>query len=307
MWRTTFAVLVALLALFSGATAFADEPADAAHMKAQADAMMDSKRFAEAAQMYARLYAVSNDPTALYNEGRALEALGEYPDAIDRLEKFRDVASPALRARTRGLDEHIEELRGRVATIVVSTRVRGARLLVRGKDAGAVEGSREIRVRAGPATVEVTAEGYAPFKKEVDLQPRATERIDADLSPRAAATLAVRTTPTGLSVEVDGQPRGTSPFELQVTPGSHAIHVINAEGEDRRVDVSVRDGERRDVDVDMEAKPITAKWWFWTGVGVVVVGAVAAVVIVAASGGGTAEKNGDFAPGRIAAPLRIGF
>lgn len=244
--RRFFALFAVVLAVLTHA--FAARADDPAKLKADADATMDAHRYAEAAQLYGRLYEVTSDPTALYNEGRALEALGEYPDAIDRLERFRDAASPALRARTKGLDEHIEELRGRVTTIVITTPARGARLLVRGKDSGAIEGSRELRVRAGPATIEVNADGYQTFKREIDLQARTTERIDVELKPRS-------TTP------LSGKPQD-----------------------------------------DGEARPITGQWWFWVGMGVLVVGAASAVVIAVTSGGAD-EKTGDFDRGRIAAPL----
>ena len=47
------------------------------------------------------------------------------------------------------------------------------------------------------------------------------------------------------------------------------------------------------------SKPITARWWFWTGIGVIVVGAATAVTVYAL----TTERSaptGNFSPGQLA-------
>ena len=41
---------------------------------------MDQDRYADALVLYQRAYELSNDPALLYNQGRAFEALGDYPD-----------------------------------------------------------------------------------------------------------------------------------------------------------------------------------------------------------------------------------
>lgn len=38
-----------------------------------------------------------------------------------------------------------------------------------------------------------------------------------------------------------------------------------------------------------EGSPITSKWWFWTGLGVIVAGAIVATVLIAGSSGGTQD------------------
>jgi hypothetical protein len=297
---------VALAVLAYAPAAAADEANDPASVKASADAMMDSRRYAEAAHLYGRLYELSADPVALYNEGRALEALGEYPEAVERLERFRDVAPPALRSKTKGLDDHIEDLRSRVATLVVVTSVRGARLLVRGKDAGAIEGTLETRVRAGTATIEVTAAGYEPYKRELDLRAKSTERIDVELTPRASAILSVRTKPADAAIEIDGQARGSAPLEIQVSPGAHVVVATKPGLGEARADVTVRTGERRELELSVGGGSITSQWWFWTGLGVLAAGALT-VVVVAVASGGDEPTTGDFSPGRISAPLRLSF
>jgi hypothetical protein len=304
MRTTRLAFFSAVLLVLAEATAFADA-GQGARLKKEADAMMDAGRFAEAAQLYARAYEASSDPGALYNEGRALEALGEYPEAILRLEKFRAVAPPALRARTSGLDDHIANLRSRVGKIVVTSNVRGARLLVRSRDVGVLDPTLEVFSRAGPTTIEVTADGYETWRKEIELRAKETTAIEAQLVPRGAV-VAVRSRPDGASVAVDGRPWGLSPLEVKVTPGPHVVRLSKDGFSDESVDINVASGDRRELDVPLKTVgPITSKWWFWTAIGVAVA-ASATVIIVAATSGGS-EATGDFQPGRVQAPLGISF
>jgi hypothetical protein len=284
--------------------------ADAAALKKEADGYMDAERFAEAAQTYAKAYELSHDPALLYNEGRALEALGEYADAVARLQAFRSTASPTLLARAAKLDQHIEELKGRLATLVVTTNVSGARLNVRDKFLRTIEGTAEVLVRAGPATIEVTAEGYEPFRKDIDLQAKQTTKMDVELkSKKPVAKLAVRSRPPGCDVFVDGVGFGRTPLEAEIPPGTHRVKVTASSYEDEKIEINAKDGERRELDVTMKNRSggIASRWWFWTGIGVVVAGATVATILLVNSRSGSETKpalTGDFSPGQIPAAIR---
>ena len=67
-------------------------------------------RYADALGAYAEAYALTRDPALLYNQGRAHQALGNFPEALASFERFAVEASPDLRARVartaqfRGID-----------------------------------------------------------------------------------------------------------------------------------------------------------------------------------------------------------
>jgi hypothetical protein len=250
---------------------------EAARLKKEGDALMDQDKYADALAVYARSFELSGDPALLYNQARALEAMGDYPDALDKLEQFEKDASPTLRAKVPGLRELMADVRGRIATLVVSTNANGARLLVREKAVGTIQNQHRLRTRAGPATVEVVAEGYIPFKKEVDLPAGTVVSIDAILVPkkRPDAILIVRTRPSA-DITMDGSALGRSPLEARVSPGSHEL-VATAEGhEEEKVRMTLAMGDRREVDLELKKPPgIFSKWYFWTGVVAVVAGGVA--------------------------------
>lgn len=273
---------------------------EAAHLKSAADVLMDQDRYADALVLYQRAYELSSDPALLYNQGRAFEALGDYPTALQKLEAFEATAPAATRARVPGLRDLITDLKGRLATLVVRTNAPGARLLVRQKDEGVINVEKKLSTRAGSASVEVDAEGYEPFRREVDLSAGATVVVEANLvSKKRDALVIVRTRPVA-DIVFDGKALGRAPLEVRTTAGPHAL-VATAEGYyEEKVPMSVALGDRRELDLELRKTPgILSRWWFWTGVGVIIAGGIATAFVL------TTEKphsNGSFSPGSVASP-----
>lgn len=273
---------------------------EAGRIKSAADVLMDQERYADALSLYEKAYEMSGDPALLYNEGRALEMMGEYPEALDKLEEFDDVAPASLRARVPGLSEHIADLKSRIATVVLHTNAPTARVLLRDKAAGTIGKELRLRTRAGPATIEVTAEGYEPFRRDYELSAGATLVVDAQLVPKKRdALVVVRTTPAA-DIAIDGRAIGRAPLEVHVAPGSHELFAHASGHVDEKVSMSLALGERRDVDLQLESTPpITARWWFWTAIGVVVVGGAATAYALTTE---RSPSSGTFTPGKVPAP-----
>jgi hypothetical protein len=164
-------------------------------------------------------------------------------------------------------------------------------------------------VRAGPATIEVTAEGYESFRKDIDLQAKQTTKVDVELkAKRQVAKLAVRSRPPGSDVFVDGVGFGRAPLEAEVPAGTHRVKLTRSGYEDEQIDIHAKNGERRELDVTMKDRSgIASRWWFWTGLGVVVAGATVATILIVHSSSGSETKpalTGDFSPGQIPAAIR---
>src|SRR5262245_14749543 len=94
----------------------ADDNARAAELKKQGDVAIDSMRYGEAVDAYSKAYALAKDPALLYNRGRALQALGDFPGALEALEGFDATASAELKARVPRLNALLTEVRAKVAT-----------------------------------------------------------------------------------------------------------------------------------------------------------------------------------------------
>jgi hypothetical protein len=302
-------VLAAVLALTPGsarAQAPTSAPADrAAQLKQQGDAAMESLHYADALGAYAQAYALSKDPALLYNEGRAQQALGNYPDALLDLERFAAEAPVELKARVPKLDELIADVGRHVAKLAIKCDVRGARILVRDKIVGTTPLDGPLALDAGFAALEVDAEGYEPYRRQVDLTGGAQTVLEIPLTLKhMTAVLRVSSTAASADVVVDGKPLGNAPVEAAVEPGEHKVSVHRAGFDDVVTTVQVTAGERKDVTLDpQKSAGIASKWWFWTGVGVVVVGAA---VTTAALLIDKPHSNGDsFSPSTVSAPLRF--
>jgi hypothetical protein len=309
-WTFVAAVLFgAWLSLASGGRALAqttepsaDDRARAAELKRTGDAAIDSMHYREAVEAYAQAYGLVKDPALLYNRGRALQALGDFPGALEALEGFDATAGAPLKSRVPKLGELIAEVRGKVATLAMTCNVAGARVLLRDTVVATTPLKGPARFNAGAATLEVTAEGYLPYRRNVQLPPGGTLELEVTLVAKAkGAILVLRSPVPGTTAIVDGKVAGNPPLEVVVEPGPHKI-LARAEGYDEtETSAIVVVGERKEVDLSFKKNPgITTKWWFWTGIGVVVAGgaSVAAALLTERN-----PSHGDLAPGIVRAPL----
>ena len=279
----------------------ASEEQQAKAFKAEGDTAMESLRYADAYAAYHRAFALKPDPALVYNEGRALQGLGRFPEALDRILQFDRTAPSELKARVPALGALLNELRERVSTLIVSCNASGARVIVRDAVVGTTPLPQSVQLNAGRAVIEVSAEGYFPFRKELDLPGGGSLVVDAQLGSRATTgMLVVRTSVPGADVSVDGRALGIAPVEAVLAAGTHKISAAHTDWKTTETSVAIRVGERRDVTVDLKPEGILSKWWFWTGVGAVL---VTGVFVTAALLTEKEAGSGDIPPGRVSGPL----
>jgi hypothetical protein len=270
--------------------------------KRHGDEAMIALRYEEALSHYRRAYETTKNPALLYNMGRAYEGLGDFPKALDALEQFTKEASPELKARVPKLADLVTDVRNRVATLIVSTSVAEAEIRLGDKVVGATKpGPNVFRVNAGAQTLTVTHKDYFPFSRAVTLGANKMEAVEVTLASRTAEALLRVTSPvSGAAVAVDGNAVGNVPAESPVKPGQHRIALTRDGYDPAETSVVVSAGEKKEVSVPMAVhETITSKWWFWTGIGVVVVAGGIALYVVA-----TTEKDptaGTIPPGTVKA------
>jgi hypothetical protein len=275
----------------------------AAELKKQGDVAMDSLRYDDALAAYQQAYGISQSPALLYNMGQVYRARGQYPEALDALTRFDQQAPPELKAQVPKLAELLAEVRAHVATLTFHVNVAGARILVRASQVGVTPVSGPLRLNAGPAKIEIIADEYFPFTEQVDLRGGAETVIDASLVAKATSgILAVEASVGGTVVMVDGKRAGEAPLETIVGAGSHEVVARHDGFDDTETQAVVKAGERREITITLQKKPpITAKWWFWTGIGVVVAGG--AVLTYALLTEKRPSTGDNFQPGQVAGPL----
>ncbi len=299
MRRALYAFLIAFALLFA-TRAYAQQNAEAEKLKITADDAMDNLRYNDALEGYKKAFNISHDPRFLYNMGRALGALGEYPDAVEKLERFRTDAPADLRARVPQLESLITDFKRHVSTLTIKCNVVGARVLVREKAVGQVP-LGDIKLNAGPAVVEVVADDYQSQRQQVSLPEGGNLELSFDLvkgSP--TGILVVRSAPPATSVLVDGKGLGGTPLETALLPGSHSLLLTRDGYRDLEASAIVERGRRREIDLKLEKTPsVFSRWWFWTIVGVVVAGGVG--VTIAAFTERPAD-TGTIPPGQVRGP-----
>lgn len=274
----------------------------ASELKRQGDAHVAALRYTDAIAAYDASYAIVPNPAVLFNKGRALQALGLYPEALDAFERFSRDASPELRAKVPGLETIVAELRGKVVALTVSSNARGARIVLRGREIGVTPLAKPVSVAGGHATIELTADGFFPSRREVDLPGGGAAVIDITLTAKAThGVVTVKSSVAGSAIFIDGKSVGTPPAEAPLEAGSHAVRVHHDGYDDAQTSVVLNAGEHKEVTLDPSSMPgLASKWWFWTGVGVIVVGGIALTAAL------LTEKpagSGDYSPGRVSGPL----
>jgi hypothetical protein len=282
----------------------AKDKARAAELKAQGDASMVTLRYDEAIAAYTKAYEITRDPALLYNRGRALQGLGQFPEALEQLEGFKSKASPSLLARVPALNTLIAEVRAKIATVTISSNAKGARILVRSKVVGTTPLPGPIKVNSGSALVEIEAEGYLPYRETLDLPGGGELTIDAKLKLKTKmGLLTVRSPIAGARVFIDGKAAGNVPVERSVPAGTHKILVERDGYEAAETTAVVTAGDRKQITIALEESgPIAKKWWFWTGLGVIVLGGAAVTTLLLVE---QPADEGDIGTGQIAAPLRF--
>src|SRR5260221_12423289 len=127
----------------------AEERARALELKRPGDAAMESMHYRDAVDAYVQAYAITKDPALLYHRGRALQAVGDFPDAVEALEGFDASADPALKSRVPKLGELLAEVRSKIATLVLTCNVASARVLLRDTVVGTTPLRGPMRFNAG--------------------------------------------------------------------------------------------------------------------------------------------------------------
>jgi hypothetical protein len=275
----------------------------AAKLRLQGNEAMLGMRYTDALASYENAAALAPDEVGLdYSIARARQMLGDYPEALTALERFESRAPPEARAKVGNLEELFAQIRPRVSVLQLRCPVPGARVIVRDKVLGATP-LPPTRLGAGTAIVQLELEGFFTETREVALPGAGSLTLDVELHAKSTSgVLSIRTDPLGADVRVDGRSAGTSTprIELALPAGPHEV-VARREGYDEaRVPFFLAPGSSRELTIPMsKSVPVTARWWFWSGVALVVAGGVATGLALTTE---RPAQHGTLSPGQVGAP-----
>lgn len=245
-------VLAVLLAL-TPSLAFAQPAAPDVQARAAFDrgiADVDAGRFANAVAAFEESYRLRPVAVVLYNLASAYTRLGRHQQAIATYERYLSEGGARLPAdRVRSVRERIAELRRELPVVVLHIRPAPFTLTVDGRPQ-AVTGD-ELALDPGSHLLVATAPSHAAQQREVQLAPGGRVTWEAELAAEGApAAPVVAETPTVTPPVV------VTPARLAVTPHP----------------------SQPDRPAPSAEPAITSRWWFWTGLGVVVAGGTLAAL-----------------------------
>ena len=220
--------------------------------------------------------AVESDAT---NAGPSMASIEQRILRARRL--YRDLA---FRASLDELSRAQEELEVRLDAENTYQALDGAVLLraLNELALGNQQAARDALRQAVILRPERTSLDPAEFAPDVRA---AYELVRNDLRREAPLALATESEPSGAELELDGRPAGLTPMSVRVHDGRHylvfrspghfaAPRIIDADGEPMgvlRVELDPLDPVFSPADAPT-TKPLVRKWWFWTVIGVAVVG-----------------------------------
>ena len=164
MARFSFS-LVLLLVLASSVAA--QEPT-AEQLIEHGVALREDGRDEEALAIFRRAYETSASGQAMAQIALAEHALGRLVDAETHLVAALESTTDRFVRRNRALlDQALAEIRGQLTDLTLAGGAAGAEVRIDDVVRGTLPLGGTIRVQAGTAHVEVRAEGYLPFTREV--------------------------------------------------------------------------------------------------------------------------------------------
>jgi tetratricopeptide (TPR) repeat protein len=218
----------------------------------------------EALAEFQRAAAIERTPRAVAQIGMAELALGLWLAADEHIREALTHPNDAwIRKNRAALDQTLALADPHIGTLEIWGTPAGAEVLVNGKRAGTLPLENPIRLVAGSAAVTVRADGYEPVTRTLQVSSQSLARENVELAS---------------AVKMPSQPQTPIPrkdalaFNARRAPAAQqpAAGAILATPADRPAGGA-------------EGRPITRRWWFWTSVGVVVVGGAIAAFAIAAS------------------------
>jgi len=294
------AATIGALVMLAADPARADD-ADAAQVAktafAQGTAFVRSAQWAEALGAFERAESARHHPVTLFNIGACERALGRYTRARLTLERALEGAAtndgqlPASLAQD--ARAYLAEIDAIAVHLALAVWPPGVRITVDGRplDPHGAELSAGV-LPAGPGAplpgpkvmivlepgahvLVLSRAGFADavLRRSYSAGERPAENIVMSLLP---ASLSVASNVPVATVTLDGIDVGAAPVVLSRPPGRYALLVRKSGYSGYASTVTLDGGQVLALDATLhpEKPSLLTRWWFWTGVGVLVAGAV---------------------------------
>lgn len=250
--REALGVLLFALVLGAGRTALAEGGAAVEqareHFMRGVELYQDGEYEAALAD-FLRANELAPHYALLYNIGLVRAHLEHYPEAVTALERYLEEGGAEVpERRVTEVRQLLRRFRGRVGRLRVAlVGPAAARLSIDGVEAGQLPMEAPLAVSAGRRTVEVSAEGFMPFRRQVIVAGGVEVSVEASLVAvqEQMGGIVVSLAVPGATVSLDGERVGTTPLEgpLVASQGRHVVEAARDGYETVGRSVEVRVGE----------------------------------------------------------------
>lgn len=137
-------------------------------------------KFSDAAKEFEEAYRLTARPELLYNMGKSYDGAGDLRGALVVYRRF--LGSIKESPDRPFVERRVDELQLLVAHVEISSSVPGSVVAFDEQRLGTTPlASPKLEVNPGAHHVEISAEGYATYRRDLKLQRAQTEKIDAQL------------------------------------------------------------------------------------------------------------------------------
>lgn len=272
-------------------------------------ALLQQSNWAEALAAFERAAKLRPHPVTTYNIAACQRALGQYVRARGTFVRALTENTAAGGAELSGLlvmdiGALITEIDGLIATASVTLEpadatvaIDGRPLEVRRETGGALRlyagtrapgageappsGDFTLVIDPGVHVITLARKGFAEVivSRDFPTAKRTTLRLELDRLP---TTFHIASNEPGAIVYVNGTDVGAAPVDLQRAPGSYRVVVSRPGFDSYEAQILAKPGDEVSLQASLrkEKVALTQRWWFWTGVGAVLVGAAATTYLL---------------------------
>lgn len=206
-------------------------------------------RYEEALEAFLASNRLVPNADVAYNVAFCFLRLGRVVESYNWLEAYLTEYELTEEQRATGLDAQ-RSLERRVALVEVTTEPAGAVLFVTSTSLGSIgRSNRRVAVEPGEATLIARLDGHAETRGTVEVRRGQSVPLALSLPPLLGA-LALESHPPGATVLTeDGEELGTTPLEVALPVGEHAL-ALRLDGHvERTARFTLANDERRTLTV----------------------------------------------------------
>jgi hypothetical protein len=219
-------------------------------------ALYEDRNYEAALVEFEAARAQSNEPVILYNVGLCQRSLFRYTDAIATFSRYLEETAADSRvtpAQRKEVTAAIAEMTALLADVTITVQPESAAtsaslaISIDGRPGAGRD--RPNKLAAGRHVIEISAGGFTPARREIIVVAGVAQSVALSLDPVPPPT-AFTAPPSRTPAVTEG-----AVADLTATP------------------------------TPTRSTPLYGRWWFWTGVGVVLAGGVTTVLLLTRSRG----------------------